>query len=123
MPLWLILLSSILPTLLQAVKSAVDSMPEGATKDHIEGAVALVIAAEGLAHADPDQVSKAVAAAHAMVFGSTQAPAAAAAAPAVPQLHRAAQTDAAPAAPAAAAPVVPTGVVTRAADPAEFSAA
>jgi hypothetical protein len=116
MPLWLILLSSLLPALTAAVKSAADSMPEGAAKDHIEGAVALVIAAEGLAHADPDQVNRAVTAAHQMVFGSTPAAPAAADAPAVPKLTRAAQVDAAPAAAAAAAaPIAPASLTVDAA--------
>jgi hypothetical protein len=112
MPLWLILVQGLFPSILAAVKAAADSMQDGATKNRIEAAVQLVIEAEGLAHADPDQVSKAVATVHSLVYGSAAAP--------TPAPVRAAQVDAAP---AAAAPAAPAAASVQTVDAAQFSAA
>jgi TctA family transporter len=78
---WYLLALKFLPTIMAAIKAAVDAMPTGSGKDRLEGAIAFVMAAEGIETADQPNVQKAINGVYAMLKknGQVAAPAAAAA--------------------------------------------
>jgi hypothetical protein len=72
--IWLSLLAQFLPTIIAGIKAAVDAMPDSPGHRRLEAVVQFVITAEGLVHADPADVAKAVNAVHAMIYADNQVP-------------------------------------------------
>jgi hypothetical protein len=64
---WYLLALKFLPTIMAAIKAAVDAMPTGTGKDRLEGAIAFVMAAEGIEQADQPNVQKAINGVYAML--------------------------------------------------------
>jgi hypothetical protein len=79
---WYVLVIKFLPTIMAAIKTAADALPAGTGKDRLEGAIAFVMAVEGIDQADQPNVQKAINGVYAMLKknGQVVAPTAAAAA-------------------------------------------